>query len=89
MDLCVQCLVTSHLFSSALHHLHGDGIDLVVHFHCPPLSTADLHQQYPEVGATQIQRQEVPILYMTPSETELGGVAIGEECCQSLWDMLY
>lgn len=47
-------ILRTHLFSGALHDLHWDGVDLVVHLHRAPLAAADLHQQNSEVGAAQI-----------------------------------
>lgn len=30
-----------YLFSCSLHHLYGNGIDLVVHLNCSPFTAAD------------------------------------------------
>lgn len=52
----------SHLFPSALHDFRGNGVDLVVHFHCSLFPTTNFHQQDAEIRSSKIQGQEVTVL---------------------------
>lgn len=51
-----------YLFPSALHDFHGNGVDLVMHFHRPLFPATDLYQQDTEICSSEIQGQEVTML---------------------------
>lgn len=51
-----------YLFSCSLHHLYGNGIDLVVHLNCSPFTAADFHQQNSKVCPSKVKCQKVSIL---------------------------
>ena len=53
---------STHLLPCPLHDLQGDGVDLVVEADGATQAAADLHQQDPEVGPSQVQGQIVPVL---------------------------
>lgn len=52
----------AHHLSSTRHGILGDGVHLVLGLHTPLscLAFSHLHQHHPEVGATQVQGEEVP-----------------------------
>lgn len=56
-----------HLVPCAVHDLLRDCVDLVMHLHSAPLPVPHTHQQDPEIGAPQVQGQEVTFLWkITP-----------------------
>lgn len=62
-----------YLGAGALGHLGRDGVDLADHADAPGLPAAQLHQQHPEVGAAQVQRQEVAALCKGHGSAQSGG----------------
>lgn len=54
-----------YLFSCALHDFYGNGIDFVMHLHCPPFPTANLYQKHSEVCSTEVQSEKISIFCIT------------------------
>ena len=72
--LDLLCNMVKELHTRANHDTVGDGVDLAVHHEL--LVLGQLHEDDPEVGATQVKRQELALLLPIRQLLDIGWKAL-------------